>query len=220
MWGEHHNTFIYYCGVGCNVVNIDWSALKIEYATTNISYRKLAEKHGISFNTLKDHALKDGWAAERKKYTDKVVKKTIHKAASKAATTCAKQLARIAWSAETATAMIERMMADTEQFRRHLIQTKDKDGDKDSWTEHWDVEERLYDKYDTKALKDFTSALKDLTTVIRNVNNLPTLTEQTAMDIAAKRLLLDEKKAEAADGDGVDGVDVSFEDDEIGEMAE
>lgn len=68
------------------VAECDWTDLKTEYASTDISYRKLADKRGISFNTLKDHARKVEWAKARKEYTDKVTKKTLQKMAEKPAT--------------------------------------------------------------------------------------------------------------------------------------
>ena len=38
-----------------------WQKIKAEYIAGGISYRKLAEKHGVSFNTLKDIAVREGW---------------------------------------------------------------------------------------------------------------------------------------------------------------
>jgi transposase-like protein len=43
----------------------DWLKIKTEYISTDISYRKIAEKYGISFNTLKDRAVREGWKEQR-----------------------------------------------------------------------------------------------------------------------------------------------------------
>lgn len=40
---------------------MDWNKLKAEYVAGGISYRKLAEKHGVSFNTLKTIAIRENW---------------------------------------------------------------------------------------------------------------------------------------------------------------
>lgn len=40
---------------------MDWNKIKAEYIAGGTSYRKLAEKHGVSFNTLKDIAVREGW---------------------------------------------------------------------------------------------------------------------------------------------------------------
>lgn len=177
----------------------DWTSLKNEYAVTNTSLRRMAESHGIPFNTIKDRAKRDEWTTARKTYRDIYTKNTIQKAASKAASACAKQLSAVGRAAELATQAIERMIGDTDQFRRHLVQTRDAEGSQD-------VQERLFDKYDTKALREFTSALKDVVSVIRNVYGLPTIKEQAAMDIALKRLSLYELKSCADDEDTEFGV--------------
>lgn len=41
---------------------MDWNPIKTEYIAGGTSYRKLAEKYGISFSKLKRIAIKEGWA--------------------------------------------------------------------------------------------------------------------------------------------------------------
>ena len=40
---------------------MDWNKLKAEYIAGGTSYRKLAEKYDVSFNTLKDIAVQEKW---------------------------------------------------------------------------------------------------------------------------------------------------------------
>ena len=61
-------------------------------------------------------------------------------------------------------------------------------------------------KVDPKALKDLTGVLKDLTGLMRDFYNIPTPAQAEAQRIAAARLELDRKKAEADSTD--DGVEV------------
>jgi uncharacterized protein YjcR len=60
---------------------VDWNKLKAEYIAGGISYRKLAEKHGVSFNTLKDIAVGEKWTELRQQAhneaTTKIVEKVI-----------------------------------------------------------------------------------------------------------------------------------------------
>lgn len=51
----------------------DFSAIKAEYITTNMSYRALSEKHGIPITTLSETAKREGWVALRKQARDKAV---------------------------------------------------------------------------------------------------------------------------------------------------
>lgn len=65
------------------MANVNWIKIKNEYISTDISQRKLAEKYGISFNTLKAKANKEKWNDEKKKQyhniTTKVQQKTVEK---------------------------------------------------------------------------------------------------------------------------------------------
>ena len=65
------------------MANVNWIKIKNEYISTDISQRKLAEKYGISFNTLKAKANKEKWNDEKKKQyhniTTKVQQKTVKK---------------------------------------------------------------------------------------------------------------------------------------------
>lgn len=166
----------------------DWSALKSEYAVGTLSYRKLAEKHGVSFYTLRERAKRDDWPGARKAYRDKVVQKTVHKAASKAATTHAKQVARLQRLNDGIAAMIEAALADAEAAFLHLVQTRAADGAQD-------VVEKRFRKPDTKGIRELAAALRDIQYTIRDAYSLPTLQEKAAMDIAAQRLELDRAKA-------------------------
>ena len=59
---------------------VDWKKVKTEYITTTISYRKLAEKHDIPFNTLQCRAKKEKWVELRQRHQDKIVAKSVEKA--------------------------------------------------------------------------------------------------------------------------------------------
>lgn len=168
----------------------DWNSIKSEYITTDISYRSLAEKRGVSWRTLAERARREGWPDERKRYCNTVVVKTVQKTATKTSSANARKLDRLQQAADSMGEVIAEIFSDAEQFHRHIIQTRDGDT--------WDADCRTMDKVDTKAIKDLTGALKDLACVMRSVYDLPTVQERSAMDIAAERLRLDKSKAAAA----------------------
>ena len=186
---------------------IDWTAIKAEYITGTISYRKLADSWGVSFRTLSDRALREGWKEARDKHRNNVVEKTVQKVASRKATTTANKLCDLQEAADNMGRVIAEIFADSEQFHRHIVT----EGLGMGATK---VEERQYKKVDTKAIKDLTGAIKDLAAVMRNIYDLPTAQEQAAMDIAAERLRLDKAKAEAEQNTGDDEVKVEFFDPE------
>lgn len=51
--------------------SVDWKAIKAEYIAGGISYRKLAEKHGVSFSTLKEVARREKWTDLKEKANHK-----------------------------------------------------------------------------------------------------------------------------------------------------
>lgn len=67
---------------------MDWKRIKAEYIAGGTSYRKLAEKYGVSFNTLKTHAVEEQWYKLRqqkdKRTTTKIVESLSDKDAEKA----------------------------------------------------------------------------------------------------------------------------------------
>jgi len=73
----------------------DWLAIKAEYCSTNISYRKIAEKYGISFNTLKDRAIREGWKEQRDTTHNKIATTTQQKIVVKVSNHEADRLTRL-----------------------------------------------------------------------------------------------------------------------------
>lgn len=62
---------------------VDWLKIKTEYINGGISYRKLAEKHGIKFSALKDVAVKEKWSEARERHMNKIRTETEQKTVEK-----------------------------------------------------------------------------------------------------------------------------------------
>jgi hypothetical protein len=63
----------------------DWHKLKIEYISGDISLRKLSEKHGVPWSTLRSKSFREKWGKEREKVRTKVQQNAIKKTAETAA---------------------------------------------------------------------------------------------------------------------------------------
>ena len=67
---------------------MDWKKIKAEYIAGGTSYRKLADKYGVSFNTLKTRAREEQWYELRQqkdhRTTTKIVESLSDKDAEKA----------------------------------------------------------------------------------------------------------------------------------------
>lgn len=57
----------------------DWNAIKSEYITTDTSYRKLAEKYGLSRIAVGDMGKKEGWVELRRQHLAKALSKSLEK---------------------------------------------------------------------------------------------------------------------------------------------
>ena len=57
---------------------MDWNELKAEYIAGGTSYRKLAEKYGVSFNTLSGIAIREEWAKLKKQAQNKSTTKMVN----------------------------------------------------------------------------------------------------------------------------------------------
>lgn len=55
----------------------DWQAIKTEYITTDTSYRKLADKYGVSRVQIGNVGRQEGWVELRRQHLDNTVTKTV-----------------------------------------------------------------------------------------------------------------------------------------------
>ena len=62
---------------------MDWKKLKAEYIAGGTSYRKLAEKYGVSFGTLRKVAAKEKWTDLRNKAVAKADTKMVESVSQK-----------------------------------------------------------------------------------------------------------------------------------------
>lgn len=56
---------------------MDWQQIKTEYITTDTSYRKLAEKYGVSRVQIGNVGREEKWVALRRQYLDDTLTKTV-----------------------------------------------------------------------------------------------------------------------------------------------
>lgn len=106
-------------------LSVDWKRIKAEYIAGGTSYRKLAEKYGVSFNTLKTRAKEEQWYELRQqkdhKTTTKMVESISTKEAKKAVDiidVADMLLCKISELAET-------MVVDTQSFKQLTSALKD-----------------------------------------------------------------------------------------------
>lgn len=170
---------------------LDWDALRTEYVTTEISLSKLAEKHGVTKGALGMRCSKEKWVEERKRYKNGVITKTIRKHQEQDV----KRLCKLMDATEKLIDISLRAINDEQQYNRFIVT----EGIGEGMSE---TSEKIFQKVDTRALKDTVAVLKDLTSMVRDFYDVPTAAQREQRDINLARLKLDEQKASAGETSG------------------
>lgn len=68
----------------------DWQAIKTEYITTDTSYRKLAQKYGVSYNAIGNRSRQENWQDLRDQHLTKTMTKAVNAIGTKQAEMAAK----------------------------------------------------------------------------------------------------------------------------------
>ena len=146
--------------------NYDWNPVKHDYITDpSMSLRKVAKKYGISLDAVAHKSKAEGWFAARKEHQNNIVTKAITKTENKMAA----ELSQESDFLGKMKGHFDRMISDTQQYQRHLVETKviDDDGSMIITTE-----EKHFDKFDSKAMKDSMQILQMMESMTRSLYNI------------------------------------------------
>ena len=90
----------------------DWQAIKTEYITTDTSYRKLAQKYGVTYNNIGIRSRKEGWPELRNQHNAKTMTKAMNAIASQQAS----RAARLQTVADKLLSKVERLVDEGEEL--------------------------------------------------------------------------------------------------------
>lgn len=130
------------------MANVDWITIKNEYINTDISQRKIAEKHNVSLSTLTKRANREAWQQQRIDLRNKVATKVQQKTAEKI---IEEEVNRIANILNTADTMQEKITESLSQLTTYV----DLFGNSHE-----------SDLIDVNRLKKLVSALKDISDIV------------------------------------------------------
>ena len=111
------------------------------------------------------------------------------KAVTKSCDKRANELSKVLDSAFKIKDTINNAVSDPDQFNRYIVQYGTGKGEFDS-------EERLYQKVDTRAIREMTQALRAVEDLIRSLNGMPTAAEEQRLRIEREKW--EKEKAEAS----------------------
>lgn len=185
---------------------IDWDAIKTEYVTGDMGQNALIKKYKIDQKLVAKHSKQDGWVKARKEYREKVQAKAQEKSANKRAN----ELAGLLDSSYRMRDIIQNAVNDPVQFNRYLVTKGRKGGE-------FETVEEVYDKVDTKAIREMTQALKAVEGLIRSLNNIPTEAEMQRLQLERERFEMEKEKweREKAEQSSAHEVRVVFDTDDL-----
>ena len=88
----------------------DWQKIKTEYITTDTSYRKLAQKYGVSYNAIGNRSRQENWQELRDQHLTKTMTKTMNAIASQQAS----RASRLQTVADKLLTKVEQLIEDDE----------------------------------------------------------------------------------------------------------
>jgi hypothetical protein len=90
----------------------DWQSIKTEYITTDTSYRKLAQKYGVTYTNIGIRSRKEGWPELREQHKSKTITKTMNAIANQQAS----RAARLQTVADKLLTKVERLVEEGEEL--------------------------------------------------------------------------------------------------------
>ena len=160
----------------------DWERIRAQYIAGTASCRELAMAHGLQTSQVARRCRQEGWQAQRRQGGPQ------------------ERLEVLMELSQRLCAVVERALADEEQFYRYVVQRNEQYAEpveddqghlvtKRRWTEV-----QTLPKVDTKALGEITGTLQRLTGLIRDLWERPGVREAHRMRLEEQRLELAKQK--------------------------
>ncbi len=185
---------------------IDWEAIKTEYVTTDVTQRELIKKYHLNTRYVTKHSKNEEWVRLRKEYKSKMASKVIAKSANKRAN----ELAKVLDASLSIRDRIYDAMGDPQQFNRYLVTSGSKGGE-------FETTEEIFQKVDTKAIREMTQALKAIEGLIRSLGGIPTEAEAQRLQLEREKFELEKEKweKEKTEASSAHEVRITFDTDDL-----
>ncbi|MBQ3215364.1 MAG: hypothetical protein IJB11_04510 [Oscillospiraceae bacterium] len=166
---------------------MDWQKIKTEYITTDTSYRKLAHKYGIRVATIGQRARDEKWVAERERYRNETVSKTIAIISDQQA----EKMARIEGITDKLLTKLEQAV---EELDLEIIKRKTKLEEEGLEVTTETMEAKEGGIIDRAGLRQLTAALKDLKEIQMIKSELDRREQEARIANLQRQAEKDEKK--------------------------
>jgi uncharacterized protein YfbU (UPF0304 family) len=163
----------------------------------------LAEKHGLTRQTVVDASSEGQWVAKRNAFRTQVKQGSIDLCAKRDT----KILDMIAANSVKLMQLLDAALADEYAFRRYIAVETERDGDRQTSQQV----ERIFERVDLQAIKQLADTQKTILDTTYKLYNIPTQAEKESQRIASERLKMDKARAEAETKSENEGIVVRME---------
>ena len=173
---------------------INWKTIEIRYVAGDKSLKELAKEFRVSYSTLSKHASEEKWVEKRREHRATVESAALARAQERAK----KRMDELLQASERLMDAAVEAVKDNDQFKRWIsIEGCGKGCSEAS--------EKVFDKRDTRAMKDMVFVLKELTGILRDAYGIRTPAQELGEKLAKERISqvraqTQKLKREAGDG--------------------
>ena len=158
-------------------VAINWTKIETQYVAGSMSLKQLAKDKRVSYSTLSKKSSEGGWPKKRKDYRANVANGALARAQARGL----KRMDELLKASEKLLDAATETIRDNEQFKRWVMTEGSGEGCSEAV-------EKVFDKRDTKAMKDMVFVLKELTGILRDAYGIQTPAQELGEKLARERI--------------------------------
>lgn len=183
----------------------EWEKIKTEYVTTDISYRKLAEKYGMAYGRLQTRGFNEKWQEARTEYKENLFKKSVD-------LICDEQAERIARAIRIGDTMLEKVeesLAEIDMMLCKHTQTIKRVAEVDG---HLAEVTRSSEDFSKKKVAIDRAGLKQLSAVLKDLREIGIF--RSELDKKEQEARIEKLRKDVEVDNSANDVQVIIEDDE------
>ncbi len=191
---------------------MDWNKIKAEYIAGGTSYRKLAEKYGVSPSTLRKVAAKEQWTELRNKARTKRDSKLVDAIGNKEAKKAVDKLARVSDLTDKLLDKLEQAIEELDiQLYKDVVKTKEIEYNHDLRPDK-PTKETIHEREQVIEVKSIVdrSGLKAIASSLRDIKEIQMLKSELDKKEQEARIAKLEKEAEKNIDNGITEIEVTF----------
>ena len=191
---------------------MDWKRIKAEYIAGGTSYRKLAEKYGVSFSTLRKVAAKENWTELRNKAEAKRDTKIVDSVSDKEAKKAVDKLSRVSDLTDKLLDKLEQAIKELDiQLYKDVVKVKEIEYNNNLRPDK-PTKETIHEEEKVIEIKSIVdrSGLKAIASSLRDIKEIQMLKTELDKKEQEARIAKLQKEAEKTDDSDVTEIEVVF----------